>query len=204
MLRSMIFDSNALTRLAIKSILEENNISVISEPDNGLNALSLVEELEPDLIIIDIDIKKISGIEVVEVLRRNNFSEIIIVTAAKNDIFYSEISASIGANGFVRKQDFVNNIIGCINATLNGYGYFPSIRMNRKDLLDKDKNVLNLLSIQEVKVMKILLSGANNKEIAYRMGISDKTVSTYKKRLFSKLGCNSILDLMRFSERNTL
>ncbi|HFN1103737.1 TPA: response regulator [Klebsiella variicola subsp. variicola] len=204
MLRSMIVDSNSLTMLAIKSIFEENNISVIAESDNGLNALRVAEELDLDLIIIDIDIKKISGIELIEALRRSKFNKIIIVTAAKNDIFYSDVSAKIGANGFVRKKDFVKNIIGCINATLNGYGYFPSAIRNQEGFLDKDTNALNSLSIQEIKVMKTLLNGAKNKEIAYRMGISDKTVSTYKKRLFSKLGCNSTLELMKFADKNIL
>lgn len=204
MLNAVVVDRHPLTRLAVKILLEQNGVDIAGESDDGSQAFSMIVKTRPDIVITDTDIKSISGIELVEKLRQKKFSRIIIVTSAKNGSFYSRQSAGAGANGFVSKKDFVTNIMECINVSRNGYSYYPFSLTSPMDERDSENDMLKSLSSQEVKVMNALLSGIGNKEVAYRMGISHKTVSTYKKRLLEKLACKTTFELLEFATRNAI
>ncbi|WP_407435819.1 response regulator, partial [Lelliottia sp.] len=102
-LNAVIVDDHPLARLAIKNLLENEGITVVAEAGDGAQALQLVGEHSPDLVIVDVDIPVMSGIEVVEKLRKQAFSRIIIVVSAKNDLFYGKRSADAGANAFISK-----------------------------------------------------------------------------------------------------
>ncbi|MGV6033271.1 response regulator, partial [Escherichia coli] len=95
------------------------------ELTEGGSAVQRVETLKPDIVIIDVDIPGVNGIQVLETLRKRQYSGIIIIVSAKNDHFYGKHCADAGANGFVSKKEGMNNIIAAIEAAKNGYCYFP-------------------------------------------------------------------------------
>jgi len=203
-LNAGIVDDHPLARMAIKNLLESEGITAVAEAGDGAQALLLVEEHYPDLVIVDVDIPVMSGIEVVEKLRKQAFSRIIIVVSAKNDLFYGKRSADAGANAFISKKEGMTNIIAAVNASLNGYSYFPLSLHAFMCSLSSEQEMLQSLSSQEIKVMRYILGGADNMKIASEMFISNKTVSTYKSRLMEKLNCKSLMDLFSFAQRNKI
>ncbi|WP_257018052.1 acid-sensing system DNA-binding response regulator EvgA [Serratia fonticola] len=204
MLKSIIVDDHPLARMAIRNLLEKEGITIVGEAGDGAQALLAITQLNPDLIIVDVDIPQVSGIDVVEKLRKQSFSQIIIVVSAKNDLFYGKRSADAGANAFISKQTGMTNIIAAINAAMNGYSYFPSSPDVLMRTVSCEQQMLNSLSSQEIKVMRYILKGFDNIKIAEGMCISNKTVSTYKSRLMEKLNCKTLMDLFSFSQRNKI
>ncbi|MBF7981192.1 MULTISPECIES: acid-sensing system DNA-binding response regulator EvgA [Rahnella] len=203
-LNAVIVDDHPLARMAIKNLLENEGITVVAEAGDGAQALQLVGEHSPDLVIVDVDIPVMSGIEVVEKLRKQAFSRIIIVVSAKNDLFYGKRSADAGANAFISKKEGMTNIIAAVHAAQNGYSYFPLSLQTFMGSLSSEQEMLQSLSSQEIKVMRYILNGDDNMKIASEMCISNKTVSTYKSRLMEKLNCKSLMELFSFAQRNAI
>jgi len=203
-LKVIVVDDHPFARVAMRTLLENAGFTITHEVDDGANALKLIKRYKPDVVILDVDIPTISGIEVVERLRRNLFTGIIIVVSAKNELFYGKQSADAGANGFVGKKEGVKHILSAINAAQNGYSYFPFTSTKFIGSHPSEQDKLEQLSAQEVRVMRYLLNGLDMVTIASKMGISNKTVSTYKGRLMEKLECKSLIDLYSFGNRNNI
>ncbi|SRR5471030_65033 len=203
-LNAVIVDDHPMARMAIRNLLENEGITIVAEAGDGAQALLLVDQHRPDLVIVDVDIPVMSGIEVVEKLRKEAFSRIIIVVSAKNDLFYGKRSADAGANAFISKKEGMTNIIAAVNAAQNGYSYFPLSLHAFMGSLSSEQEMLQSLSSQEIKVMRYILKGEDNMKIASEMCISNKTVSTYKSRLMEKLGCKSLMELYSFTQRNKI
>ncbi len=145
------------------------------------------KHFKPDIVIIDVDIPGVNGIQVLETLRKRQYSGIIIIVSAKNDHFYGKHCADAGANGFVSKKEGMNNIIAAIEAAKNGYCYFPFSLNRFVGSLTSDQQKLDSYRNKEISVMRYILDGKDNNDIAEKMFISNKTVSTYKKSLDGKI-----------------
>ncbi|MFC0226888.1 acid-sensing system DNA-binding response regulator EvgA [Serratia aquatilis] len=202
--RAIIVDDHPLARMAIRSLLETHGFSVIAEAEEGMTALKILVKNMPEIAIIDVDIPGINGVELVEKLRSKLYPGIIVVVSAKNDRFYGKRSADAGANAFISKKEGMENIIAAINAAQNGYSYFPFIINNFVGAHSSEHEKLETLSSQETKVLRHILAGYDNSRIGDEMHISSKTVSTYKTRLMEKLGCNSLIELISFANRNKI
>ena len=124
-MNAIIIDDHPLAIAAIRNLLIKNDIENLAELTEGGSAVQRVETLKPDIVIIDVDIPGVNGIQVLETLRKRQYSGIIIIVSAKNDHFYGKHCADAGANGFVSKKEGMNNIIAAIEAAKNGYCYFP-------------------------------------------------------------------------------
>lgn len=201
---AVIIDDHPLAIVAVRSLLEANNIRVLAEEEDGRMGLKSINELKPDIAVIDLDLPIYSGIEIIESLRDNHSTCIIVIVSAKSDSFYGRRCAEVGANAFVSKKKGLNNIVNAIDAALNGYSYFPFSLNKFTDAPSSEVVKLESLSMQEVKVMRFLLKGMDISLISMQMKISNKTVSTYKARLMDKLGCTSLIELYDLANRNKL
>ncbi|CQH24823.1 acid-sensing system DNA-binding response regulator EvgA [Yersinia frederiksenii] len=201
---AIIVDDHPLARIAIRNLLENEGIAVSLEASDGAEALALIESHQPEIVILDVDIPTLTGIEVVETLRKKQYTGIIIVVSAKNNIFYGKRSADAGANAFVSKKEGMANITAAINAAQNGYSYFPFSLSGFIGSLNSEEEKLQSLSSQEIKVMRHILNSMDTAQIASEMNISSKTVSTYKSRLMEKLECRSLMELFSFASRNKI
>lgn len=204
MTTAIIVDDHPLARLAIRGVLEAHQIDVTKEFENGSVALNALRQSQPDVIIIDVDIPGVNGIELIEKLRKTQYRGIVIVVSAKNDRYYSRRSAEAGAHAFISKKQEMENIMSAIQAARNGYSYFP---IDLEDFIGApagDQEKLELLSSQEMKVMRYMLEGHDNNKIGEQMHISAKTVSTYKTRLMEKLECKTLIELLAFASQNKL
>lgn len=200
---AILVDDHPLARMAIRGVLEKQNIIIIKEYEDGAAALRALTKTAVDIVVVDVEIPGINGVELVEKLRAQRFTGVLIIVSAKNDRYYSKRCAQAGANAFISKRQDMENILAAINAAQNGYSYFPFFLEESSAALT-DSQRLESLSTQEMKVMSYVLSGLDNSQIGEAMYISGKTVSTYKTRLMEKLGCKSLVELLSFAHQNKL
>lgn len=202
----LIVDDHPVIRLAVRVLLEKHGMHVVGEADNGVNAVQLVRELTPQVVILDIGIPKLDGFSVISRIKALKVrSEILILTSQTADSVCRRC-IQLGARGFVNKEEDLGSLITAIKAVDAGYTFFPSLTY---DSVNPSGNLTELdqirsLTDREVTVLQYLAQGYSNKQIGERLFLSNKTVSTYKTRLLQKLGAASLVDLAEFAKRNAL
>lgn len=202
----LIVDDHPVVVLALKIILEQSGFEVIAETNNGVDALKLIKKLSPDAVILDIGIPQLDGLEVIE--RSRNLVKsppILVLTAQPSDHFVSRCIQA-GASGFVSKQKDMKEVTGALKAILTGHSYFPIV--NNSNIISKssqnEAELIKKLSTREMAVLQQLAIGLSNKEIAERMLLSNKTISTYKTRLLEKLNAKTLVDIIEIAKRQQL
>ncbi|MGL5397655.1 MAG: response regulator [Shewanella sp.] len=202
----LIVDDHPVVVLALKIILEQNNFEITAETNNGVDALRLMKELSPDAVILDIGIPQLDGLEVIERSRKlTNNPPILVLTAQPSEHFVSRCIQT-GASGFVSKQKDLTEVIGALKAILSGHSYFPILANSNvisKSTQD-EAELIKKLSTREMVVLQQLATGLSNKEIADRMLLSNKTISTYKTRLLEKLNAKTLVDIIEIAKRHNL
>ncbi|HBO2594107.1 TPA: response regulator transcription factor [Pseudomonas aeruginosa] len=206
MSRILIVDDHPVIRMAMKMLLEAEGHQIVGDTDNGVDAISLGRELKPDLVILDIGIPRLDGLEVISRLMVLALPLKILVLTGHSASLFALRSMQAGAAGFVCKQGGLAELVTAVNAVASGYSYFPSSAMRpvQQGAYSDDVELLGRLSDREVSVLQYLSQGYSNKQISEQMFISNKTVSTYKARLLLKLNAGSLVDLIEFAKRNTL
>ncbi len=193
--------------MAIRMLLENENYEVVGETDNGVDAMQMVRECMPDLIILDISIPKLDGLEVLARFNAMNLpSKILVLTAQAPSLFAIRCMQS-GASGYVCKQEDLSELVSSVKAVLSGYNYFPSQALAASIKKEGDPNELErfkLVNDRELMVLQLFAQGRTNKEIAKGMFLSNKTVSTYKTRLMQKLEAKTLVELIEMAKRNSL
>jgi len=202
-----IIDDHPVIRLAIRMLLENENYEIVGETDNGVDAMQMVRECMPDLIILDISIPKLDGLEVLARFNAMNLpSKILVLTAQAPSLFAIRCMQS-GAAGYVCKQEDLSELVSSVKAVLSGYNYFPSQALGASAAQDGDPHELErfkLVNDRELMVLQLFAQGRTNKEIAKGMFLSNKTVSTYKTRLMQKLKAKTLVELIEMAKRNSL
>ncbi|MDR6965090.1 response regulator transcription factor [Shewanella putrefaciens] len=202
----LIVDDHPVVVLALKIILEQNGFEVIADTNNGVDALKLVKDLSPDAVILDIGIPQLDGLEVIERSRKlADPPPILVLTAQPSDHFVIRCIQA-GASGFVSKQKDMTEVTGALRAILSGHSYFPLLGniniMTQSN--QQEAELIKKLSTREMVVLQQLAIGLSNKEIADRMLLSNKTISTYKTRLLEKLNAKTLVDLIEIAKRNSI
>ncbi|ABM26707.1 MULTISPECIES: response regulator transcription factor [Shewanella] len=202
----LIVDDHPVVVLALKIILEQSGFEVIAETNNGVDALKLMKALSPDAVILDIGIPQLDGLEVIERSRKlSKCPPILVLTAQPSEHFISRCIQA-GASGFVSKQKDMNEVTGALKAIITGHSYFPIISNN--NMISKsnqdEAELVKKLSTREMVVLQHLAIGLSNKEIAERMLLSNKTISTYKTRLLDKLNAKNLVDIIEIAKRQSL
>ena len=202
-----IVDDHPVIRLAIRMLLEHEGYEIVGETDNGVDAMQMVRECVPDLIILDISIPKLDGLEVLARFNAMNSTLKTLVLTAQSPTLFAMRCMQSGAAGYVCKQEELSELVSAIKAVFAGYNYFPSQALAPERHEDGDSSKIELfksVNDRELMVLQLFAQGKTNKEIAKGMFLSNKTVSTYKKRLMQKLKANSLVDLIELAKRNSL
>lgn len=186
-------------------LLENQNYKIVGESDNGVDAMQMVRETRPDLVILDISIPKLDGLEVLSRLQAMSMPMKVLVLTAQSPAIFAVRCMHSGASGYVCKQEDLNELLSAIRAVLSGYNYFPSEAIkSSQELATQDLELFRLVNDRELMVLQLFAQGRSNKDIAEGMFLSNKTVSTYKKRLMQKLRAASLVDLIEVAKRNAL
>ena len=202
-----IVDDHPVIRLAIRILLEHEGYKVVGETDNGVDAMQMVRECMPDLIILDISIPKLDGLEVLSRFKAMNTPMKTLVLTAQSPCLFAIRCMQSGASGYVSKQEDLSELLSAIKAVLSDYNYFPSQALNPPRGDDEAAAELDLfksVNDRELMALQLFAQGCTNKEIAKGMFLSNKTVSTYKKRLMQKLKAKSLVELIEMAKRNAL
>ena len=201
-----IIDDHPVIRLAIRMLLEHEGYKVVGETDNGCDAIQMVRECLPDLIILDISIPKLDGLEVLCRFNAMNASMKTLVLTAQSPTLFATRCMRSGADGYVCKEGDLSELLSAIRAVLSGYNYFPSQALNAcgPDSNSQELELFKAVNDRELMVLQLFAQGRTNKEIAKGMFLSNKTVSTYKKRLMQKLKARSLVELIELAKRNAL
>lgn len=207
MYKAMVVDDHPFIRTAVKGLLQEKNIEVVAEASDGPDAIKLAGEHVPDLILLDIGIPKLDGIEVISRIRALGMISKILILTAQPAQFYTTRCMKAGATGYISKTDDLNNLSKAIDAVLSGYTYFPNLTdssVNRSDVEASEQELIKTLSDRELTILQQLARGFTNQEIGDAMLLSNKTISTYKARLIEKLNVKSLVYLADLAKRNHL
>lgn len=203
----VIVDDHGVVIEGIKSALRGRlELEVVGEAHNGRQAIDLVRHARPDIVIMDISMTDINGVEATKQIK-NLFPEtkIIIYSMFSNAEFVIELF-KVGISSYVLKQDPFSDLILAIDVVKGGGTYFsttaPKILSEHIQALEDGKKRFGDLSLREQEVFKLLADGKSVKEIAEKLFISPKTVESHKYSIMTKLGARSITDLTKIAIRH--
>lgn len=203
----LIVDDHPVIRLAVRMLMERHGYDVVAETDNGVDALQLTRDYLPDIVVLDIGIPKLDGLEVIGRIGLASPGSKVLVLTSQAPGHFSMRCMQAGAAGYVCKQQELTELLSAIKAVLSGYSYFPNQALHKaRSAISRgtETEMVERLSAREMMVLQQLARGKSNKDIAESMFLSNKTVSTYKTRLLLKLNARSLVDLIELAQRHGL
>ena len=208
MINVMLVDDHDLVRSGIKRILTDvGDIEVVAEADSGEQAVRQAREIRPDVILMDLSMPGIGGMEATRKITRSMpGAKIIAVTIHEDEPFPARLLEA-GAVGYLTKGCDVREIIDAIKSVYLGEQYLtPGVaqKLALSFVNHRDKAPLEELTQRETQVMLMIVKGEPNKRISEKLCLSPKTTSTYRYRLFEKLGVINDVELTRFAIRHGL
>ena len=187
-MKIIIIDDDHLVVNSLKTIIEASGIEVLAVGYDGVDAIELFKEHKPDLVLMDIRMEKLSGIEATkEILSIDENAKILLITTFQDDEYISS-ALSLGCRGYILKQN-IKGIIPAINAVYSGNMVFDSkIVSNIKQSTDPAETINEIdLSQRENDILLLVADGLNNKEIAAELFLSEGTVRNYVSAMLDKL-----------------
>ncbi|VVO48190.1 response regulator transcription factor [Pseudomonas fluorescens] len=204
---AMIVDDHPFIRSALKIILSQEQLDVVAEADNGSAAVQLAREYSPDLIVLDLSMPKVDGLEVISRISALGLPIKILVLTSLSSVFFSLRCLNAGAAGYVSKTADPCELVRAISAIKAGYTFFPDMNVSsvrKRDVHTSEQLLIQSLSDRELSILQQLAKGFSNKQIGEAMLLSNKTISTYKIRLIEKLNVSSLVHLSDLAKRNSL
>ncbi|MDR6411078.1 response regulator [Paraburkholderia sp. DD10] len=205
----LVIDDHPAFRMVIKMQLTQLlGIEKVIEADNGQAAVELARQFTPKLAILDLDIPRISGLDVIPRLKLVHPSIRLLVLSGHDPATFAPRAMRSGVHGFVCKSQEMKEIMRGVEAVLAGYTVFP-VTANGAGIspscrTEGEEERIALLSDKELVILQMLSKGMSNKAIGDALFISDKTVSTYKSRIQEKLGLSSLAALIEFASLHRL
>ncbi|KRP59148.1 response regulator transcription factor [Pseudomonas trivialis] len=207
MSKALIVDDHPFIRQTVRFLLKQEGFTEIDEAGNGADAVQKAREGRPDLMILDLAIPKLGGLEVISRVKALGLPCKMLVLTASLAEFFSARCMRAGAMGFVAKTGELDELQKAIKAVMSNYSCFPSLpssSVRRDDLQSTELQLVESLSDRELEVLRMLALGLGNNQIAEQMLLSHKTISTYKTRLKEKLRMSSVVHIAKFAQRNHL
>ena len=205
----MMADDHSLMREGIKQLLEfDGQIEVIGEVGDGEECLIKLPILKPEILLLDINMPKKNGIEVLQEIKKRNIPVKVIVLTVHNEIDYLLRAVDCGVNGYILKNAESAELKKAIMAVANGESYIqpnliPSLN-SRLISRDSDKEKIESLTRRELEVLIQLANGSFNKGIATSLNISERTVKNHISNIFKKIDVNDRTQAAVFAIKNDL
>ena len=207
--RIMITDDHSMIREGLKSLLElDGDIEVVEEAVDGADCLAKLDAANPDVLLLDINMPKMNGLEVLKVLKDRRSKVKVLVLTVHNETEYLMKAVDIGIEGYVLKDSESAELKKAIFSIVDGEIYIqPSLipALNAKRIeKNEDENKIDDLTKRELEVLKLLAVGMYNKEVAERLNISERTVKNHVSNIFKKLEVTDRTQAAVFAIRNNL
>nr|WP_035162723.1 response regulator transcription factor [Caloranaerobacter azorensis] len=208
----LIADDHSLMRQGLKQILElESDIKVIGQASNGEEAIHMTLEYKPDVVLLDINMPSMNGIEALRRLKDMGADSKIVMLTIHDDREYLYETLNIGADGYVLKDADSETLIKAIRDVYKGKSFIqPSLATylaKEYKAANGDSNkssVKDVLTRREYEVLTLVAEGLNNKEIAERLYISEKTVKNHVSNIFRKINVNDRIQAAIYAYKNNI
>jgi two-component system invasion response regulator UvrY len=203
MISVLLVDDHQLVRTGIQALLNsDNEIQVVAVAESGEQAVEMVGELAPDVVLMDVSMPGIGGVEASRRILRQNPAVKIIGLSAYNDGPIPQQLLKLGVLGFISKSSSAEEMICAIRKAIEGKRYLCSDVANNlafQNLLDNHRSPFGKLSQREAEIVTLILQGKTIQEMAEMLSISSKTVNTYRYRLYEKLKIKNDVELTRLA-----
>ena len=203
-IRVFLLDDHALVRTGMRLMLSaETDIEVIGEADSGEIALPMIRKLKPDVVLCDLHLPGISGLEVTERIVKGDYGSKVVVVSVLEDGPMPKRLIEAGASGYVGKGGDAVELLRAVRDVARGKRYLANGIAQHLALagIGGESSPFDTLSPRELEVAMLLVQGLRQEEIAKRLSLSAKTVNTHKSRLFEKLGIQDSIALARLSSQ---
>lgn len=205
MINIILVDDHRLVRTGIRSMLEQiSGIKVVGEANTGKEAMNLIKQLQPDVVLMDIKMPEQDGLETTrKLLRQYPHLKIIIITAYENDVFPIHMLQA-GALGYLTKNASKEEVVRAIRSVQIGQRHLsPEIAKSLalKSVGGESVTPFDVLSERELQIVIMVTQGVKVQDIASKLHLSAKTVNSYRYRIFDKLGVKSDVDLTHLALR---
>ena len=201
-IRVFLVDDHALVRTGMKFILgNEVDIEVVGEADSGESALVQIRKLKPDVVLCDLHLPGISGLEVTERVVKGDYGARVIIVSVLEDGPMPKRLLQAGASGYVGKGGDAAELLRAVRDVARGKRYLASSIAQNLALsgIEGSDSPFDALSPREMEISLLLTQGLRQEDIARRLSLSAKTVNTHKTRLFEKLGIQDAIALARLA-----
>jgi DNA-binding NarL/FixJ family response regulator len=204
----LLAEDHQIVREGFRALLKhEHDIEVVGEAADGRQAVQLTRKLRPAVVVMDIAMPLLNGLEATRQIRRDFPDTKVLILSAHSDNAYVEQVAVLGASGFLLKQTSSDNLATAIREVQKGNTVFsPAIseRLQGRDQVSLDrggqfKKRGNRLSSREVEVLQLIAEGKPNKQVAAELGVSFKTVDKHRQHLMAKLNIHDVSGLTRYA-----
>jgi DNA-binding NarL/FixJ family response regulator len=207
MIRVLLADDHAMVRKGFRLILEaQPDMEIAGEAGNGREAVELAEKLHPDVVVMDVAMPELNGIEATRRLAASSpHTRVLALSMHKDSVYVREILRA-GARGYLLKDSIDTDLIGAVRAVAKGDGYI-SPGVSDAVLSDYRRHVtdpLDLLTSREREVLQMIAESKTNKEIAVALNLSVYTIDAHRGKIMEKLNLHSTGELVRFAVRHGL
>ena len=206
-IRILLADDHTVVRQGFRLILnQEPDMEVIAEAGDGVETVQLAVELKPTVVIMDIAMPKVNGLEATRrIMEKSPDSKILILSMHKDSVYVRE-TLRAGAKGYILKESIDQDLLRAIRAVAQGDGFLsPEISATvLEDYQQQAVDPIDLLTAREREVLQLLAEGKVAKEIATALDVSVYTVDAHRGRIMKKLGLHSSTEIVRFAMRRGL
>lgn len=190
--RILVADDHPVVRIGIRKLLSrEKDIEIVGESSNGVDVVNLVKELQPDVLLLDMEFPDISGVEVARRIHQENLEVKVLALSAHDDDEYLDALSDAGLSGYIVKEEAPDVLVAAVRAVARGeIGWISrKVLLSFNDRTQERQEFLKCgLTRREMQVLRLVTSGKTNQVVAMELGISEKTVERHLQSIFSKLG----------------
>lgn len=205
----LIADDHSMIREGLKQLLElEQNFNVIGFADNGRKAIDKINELHPDILLLDVNMPVLGGIETLAEIRKNNINVKVIMLTIHNEREYLIKAVELGCDGYILKESDSDELKNAIYNVYEGKRYIqpnmtPMLNSYLASKAENDKKLVELTK-REIQVLKLVAEGMFNRDIAERLEISERTVKNHIANIFKKIQVSDRTQAAVFAIKNNL
>lgn len=211
-IKTLLVDDHALVREAIgEKLQQESDIVVVGSAENAEQALQMLNEHEPDVVVLDIDMPGLDPFEAARLIKSRRPQVHIVFLSAHIQDFYIEQALQVEAGGYLTKRESNQTLVEALRRIVAGEPYF-SEEVRQRLIVDVDnvrlgqqpRSRISTLTQREREILRYIAQGLSKKEIAAKLNLSVKTIETHSSNLMSKLGIHDRVELARFAIREGL